>query len=255
MNTPALAMNNDTLGSSRGRVGGRYYLMSPDTMVENSLPFLPPDSSIILTAPQGLPARFGQVLLTLSAGESSTGLLGCGFQNFVFVVDGSVTIRSEAEEWTLSEESYLFLPQGREFEIVAVANSRLLWVKKRYVEVAGIDHPEIVTGSLAAVHDQPDDAIDGSYGQLLPSDTRYDMAMNIMRFEPGARFRMVEIHHQEHGLYMLQGGGIYHLDGDHLEVVKDDFIYMAPYCTQAFTVAGAGASAYLLYKDVNRDGF
>jgi (S)-ureidoglycine aminohydrolase len=64
----------------------------------------------------------------------------------------------------------------------------------------------------------------------------------------------IEIHDEEHGLYMTSGGGLYHLDGEELEVVEDDFIYMAPYCPQGFR-AGSRGGSYLLYKDVYRDGF
>lgn len=247
--------NPDPVATSRGRVGNRYYLMTPDTMVENSLPFLPPYSAVVLAAPQGTPARFGQVLLTLEAGAGSSGELGTGFENFLFVLEGGLEVVSGDERWSLGAEGYLFLPEGRTFQLVATARTRALWVKKRYLAVDGIEAPPVVHGTLAGVTDHDDEWIDGSYGQCLPDDARFDLAMNIMRFEPGARFRMVEIHHQEHGLYLLSGGGIYHLDGDHVEVRADDFVYMAPYCTQAFTVAGAGPTAYLLYKDVNRDGF
>lgn len=249
------APNPFALGTNRGSVGDRYYLMSPDTMVENSLPFLPPYSAVVLAAPQGTPARFGQVLLTLDAGQGSTAPLGRGFENFLFVIEGTLEVRSDQHTWKLSDGGYLFLPEGLTFELTAGTDARVLWVKKRYDRVEGLAGPDIVTGTVADVAGTDDDWIDGSYGQLLPDDSRYDMAMNIMRFEAGARFKMIEIHHQEHGLYMLNGGGIYHLDGAHLEVAQDDFIYMAPYCTQAFTVAGSGPSAYLLYKDVNRDGF
>lgn len=246
---------NDHLSASRGRVGDRYYLMTPDTMVENTLPGLPPYSAVVLAAPQGSPARFGQYLLTLEAGAANTLPQGAGFENFLFVVEGEAAVRSAGDTWTLGEGGYLFLPEGRTFSISATSDVRALWVKKRYVAVDGVEAPPVVTGRLADVAGTDDEYIDGSWGQLLPGDERFDLAMNIMRFQGGARFRMVEIHHQEHGLYLLEGGGVYHLDGDHLDVQQDDFIYMAPYCTQAFTATGPGPSAYLLYKDVNRDGF
>lgn len=246
---------NDHLSASRGRVGDRYYLMTPDTMVENTLPGLPLYSAVVLAAPQGSPARFGQYLLTLEAGAASTLPQGAGFENFLFVLAGEAEVRSAGEAWTLAEGDYLFLPDGRTFSISATTAARLLWVKKPYAAVEGVEAPPVVTGRLAEVEGTDDEDIDGSWGQLLPGDERFDLAMNIMRFQGGARFRMVEIHHQEHGLYLLEGGGVYHLDGDHLDVQQDDFIYMAPYCTQAFTATGPGPSAYLLYKDVNRDGF
>lgn len=246
---------NDYLSASRGRVGDRYYLMTPDTMVENTLPGLPPYAATVLAAPQGSPARFGQYLLQLEAGAASTLPQGAGFENFLIALDGALRVRSAGEEWLLEDGGYLFLPEGRSFELEAVAASRALWVKKRYLAVDGVEAPPVVSGRLDEIVGIDDDGIDGSYGQLLPDDERFDLAMNVMRFQGGARFRMVEIHHQEHGLYLLEGGGVYHLDGEHVDVQQGDFIYMAPYCTQAFTATGPEASAYLLYKDVNRDGF
>lgn len=244
---------NDYLSASRGRVGGRYYLMTPDTMVENTLPGLPENAAVVLAAPQGSPARFGQYLLTLPEGGQSTLPQGAGFENFLIVLEGAVTAASTGEAWALGEGDYLFLPEGRSFSLTATGAARLLWVKKRYAAVDGVEPPPIVAGRLADIAGTDDDSIDGSWGRLLPGDERFDFAVNIMRFRAGARFRMVEIHHQEHGLYLIEGGGLYHLDGDHLDVQQDDFIYMAPYCTQAFSATAP--SAYLLYKDVNRDGF
>ena len=40
----------------------------------------------------------------------------------------------------------------------------------------------------------------------------FDFAVNTMTFQPGATLPMVEIHVMEHGLLMLEGGGIYRLD-------------------------------------------
>lgn len=252
MTTP---YRNDYLSASRGRVGGRYYLMTPDTMVENTLPGLPEYAAVVLAAPQGSPARFGQYLLKLEPGAASTRPLGAGFENFLFVIEGAVRISASGGDWTLGEGGYVFVPEGQTFTLTASAATRMLWVKKRYAAIEGVEAPPVVTGRLGDIAGTEDDSIDGNWGRLLPGDERFDFAMNIMRFKGGARFRMVEIHHQEHGLYMIEGGGVYQLDGDHVDVQRGDLIYMAPYCTQAFTATGSGASAYLLYKDVNRDGF
>jgi (S)-ureidoglycine aminohydrolase len=73
-----------------------------------------------------------------------------------------------------------------------------------------------------------------------------------MRFAPGAGLDQVEIHDEEHGLYMLDGGGRYLLGSDWHDVVAEDFVYMAPYCPQTFT-AGPDGAEYLLYKDIFRD--
>ena len=90
---------------------------------------------------------------------------------------------------------------------------------------------------------------------LIPYDDElgYDMAFNLLIFEPGTHFSFVESHIMEHGLYMLDGRGFYYLNGDMIEVKKDDYIYMAPFCPQYFAATGWETGRYILYKDVNRD--
>ncbi len=91
--------------------------------------------------------------------------------------------------------------------------------------------------------------------ELLPVDEPgRDFAMSILQFDPGCGLPQVEIHDEEHGLWMTGGGGTYFLDGEDLPVQAGDFIYMAPYCPQSF-MAGPEGGEYLLYKDAWRDGF
>jgi (S)-ureidoglycine aminohydrolase len=79
------------------------------------------------------------------------------------------------------------------------------------------------------------------------------MAFNLLIFTPGIHFSFVESHIMEHGLYMLDGRGIYYLNGDLIEVQKGDYNYMAPFCPQYFVASGWETGRYILYKDVNRD--
>ena len=46
---------------------------------------------------------------------------------------------------------------------------------------------------------------------LMPDGPPYDFAVNTMTYDPGASLSMVEVHVMEHGLLMLEGGGIYRL--------------------------------------------
>ena len=76
--------------------------------------------------------------------------------------------------------------------------------------------------------------------ELLPvDDPALDFAMSLLAFDAGVGLPNIEIHDEEHGLYMTAGGGDYHLDGDTHEVERGDFIYMAPYCAQGFTARAA----------------
>jgi (S)-ureidoglycine aminohydrolase len=79
--------------------------------------------------------------------------------------------------------------------------------------------------------------------------------MSLLAFDAGVGLDNIEVHDEEHGLYMTAGAGLYFLDGELFEVERDDFVYMAPYCPQGFTATGREPAEYLLYKDVWRDGF
>jgi (S)-ureidoglycine aminohydrolase len=79
------------------------------------------------------------------------------------------------------------------------------------------------------------------------------MAMNIFTFPPGYSLPMIETHVMEHGLYFLQGQGLYYLGATWSEVKAGDFIWMGPYVPQSFFATSTTASRYIYYKDVNRD--
>ena len=88
---------------------------------------------------------------------------------------------------------------------------------------------------------------------LLPRDPRYDLAVNVFTFQPGASLPLVEVHVMEHGLLMLDGKGVYRLGDDWYPVRQGDVIWIAPYCPQWFVAMGKGPARYLYYKDINRD--
>jgi len=56
----------------------------------------------------------------------------------------------------------------------------------------------------------------------------------------------------EHGLYVLEGKGVYRLNQDWVEVEAGDYMWLRAYCPQACYAGGPGRFRYLLYKDVNR---
>jgi (S)-ureidoglycine aminohydrolase len=80
----------------------------------------------------------------------------------------------------------------------------------------------------------------------------FDFAVNSMVYQPGAALSMVEMHIMEHGLLMLEGGGIYRLCDSWYPVTAGDFIWMAPWCPQWFGAIGKVPAKYLIYKDSNR---
>ena len=88
---------------------------------------------------------------------------------------------------------------------------------------------------------------------LVPDELQYDLAMNIFTFDPGHGLPYVETHVMEHGLFFLQGKGIYYLEDQWMEVEAGDFIWMGPYCPQSFYATGPTPAKYIYYKNVNRE--
>ena len=80
----------------------------------------------------------------------------------------------------------------------------------------------------------------------------FDFAVNTMTYQPGAALGMVEVHVMEHGLLMLEGGGIYRLGDRWYPVQAGDFIWMGAFCPQWFGAIGKVPAKYLIYKDWNR---
>jgi (S)-ureidoglycine aminohydrolase len=87
---------------------------------------------------------------------------------------------------------------------------------------------------------------------LMLDGPEYDFAVNTMTYDPGASLSMMEVHVMEHGLLMLEGGGIYRLGDSWYPVEAGDFIWMAPYCPQWFGALGKRPAKYLIYKDWRR---
>ena len=87
---------------------------------------------------------------------------------------------------------------------------------------------------------------------LLPPALAFDFAVNTMTYQPGASLAQVELHYMEHGLLMLEGGGIYRLGDRWYSVAAGDFIWMGPFCPQWFGAIGKQPAKYLIYKDFNR---
>jgi len=180
-------------------------------------------------------------------------------EHFLYVLDGAVTVQrlDPPEETdpdsTLDPGHFAFFPPGVAFSIVAADLSRIVLVKKPYQPVQDISPPAAITGR--AIHNSDGSGLTAR-SELIPiDDPAYDFHMSLLTFEPGVVFSKVEMHDEEHGLYMTQGRGVYFLDGDFHEVRTGDFIYMAPYCPQYFYPQGSDPAQYLLYKDAWRDGF
>jgi (S)-ureidoglycine aminohydrolase len=245
--------------TERGTLGHGYTVVTPANHYPSRLPEFGHQPVVKLVTPRLAPSRIGQYLVSLEAGGGTTHRVGAGYERFFYVLDGTVTLLTSASDRTsLSAGGFAYLPSDGSYELRAddAAPARLLIVKRKYEGHGVADAPQ-------GLHGHRDDepfaatAVAGfTRRELLPvDDPAFDFNMSLLRFEAGVGLDKIEVHDEEHGLWMTEGGGTYVLGADEHEVQAEDFIYMAPYCPQGFTAGADGPAEYLLYKDVWRDGF
>ena len=253
------------LGQTRSTNRRDHLLLTPDTFVRTPLPGLSGGLAIVHVCPAG-GAAFTQMTVELDAG----GTLSEGpVQRLAYVLAGELTLDvSAAQSHRLGAGSYAYLPSGTAHTLTAQAPSRVVIIEKPYMPLSsqqahgsspeaqgsgGEDKPGLLVGHEA---DLPAAALNGDEGlqvrSLLPPSMAFDFACNTMTYAPGAALSQVEIHYMEHGLLMLEGGGIYRLGESWYPVSAGDFIWMAPFCPQWFGALGKAPAKYLIYKDFNR---
>jgi (S)-ureidoglycine aminohydrolase len=238
----------------RTRVRPRYALLPQEGYVTSVLPHWTGAEARILASP-ALGAQFAQYLIGLQAGGGHAHEADEQTEAFFFVLSGAVTLTlDEGRAPRLGAGGYALVPHTTSYELKADGPASLLLLRKRYEPADGVLPPEPVVGHEADVPAEVWMDIEGARLQtLIPDDVRYDLAMNVFSFEPGYSLPIVETHVMEHGLYFLQGKGLYYLDEEWMEVEATDFIWMGPYVPQSFYATGTTPAKYLYYKNVNRD--
>lgn len=243
-------------GHNRGTVKRNYAVMPPEGIMDSYLPQWDRTVVRFQAAPQ-LGARFAQAIFEIAPGGGTQHHPGDELERFFYVTAGSAELSvGGSSPLCLGREGYAYLPPGTPFSLrnTQTGEARVIGLKKPY-EPCGLPDPEPIVSQRSAIEKVNHNGTQGrTWEHLLPhGDMRFDMEMNILSFDPGAHFPDVETHINEHGLVMLEGQGMYLLDQDWHEVWEGDFIWMGPYCPQLFYPTGWAPSAYLLYKDVNRD--
>jgi (S)-ureidoglycine aminohydrolase len=237
------------LGQTRSSFQGDHYLQTPDTFIRAPLPGMK-NGTAIVHAGAASGGGFCQYTAELAMG----GTLGpTSEQRFVYVLEGSIYVEGGSSRFDLSAGGYSYMPEGSSHVVKAYTTCRIAVIDKRYQPLREIGRPEFLVGVESDVVAQPlmeDAAL--QVRMLLPDAVAHDFAVNTMTFEPGATLSLVEMHVMEHGLLMLEGGGIYRLGSSWYPVSAGDFIYMAPFCPQWFGALGKKPTKYLIYKDWNR---
>jgi (S)-ureidoglycine aminohydrolase len=242
--------------TSRGVRGLSFTLVTPANHYPSRLPPWGDALVVKLVTPRMAPSRIGQYLVSLPAGAATARPVEPGWETFLYALEGEATVLTEGDALELPAGGFAYVGVDHGYDVAAGEHpARLLIVKRRYERFPGIEAPRAVSGHR---DDEPfaETEVPGfRRRELLPvADPAFDFNMSLLAFDAGVGLDKVEIHDEEHGLYMTAGGGTYLLEDRRLEVRAGDFIYMAPYCPQSF-LAGDEPSEYLLYKDVWRDGF
>ena len=246
------------LGLTRSVSRREYLLHTPDAFVRTPLPGLTGGVAIVHAAPQ-----IGAAFAMTTVEVEEAGVLHAGpVQRFLYVLTGKLALEEpgSARPHELRAGSFAFLPTEHPHTITAREPTQLVLFEKPFLPLdpthvpsSGTAFPEFFVGQegdIASTALGGDEAL--QVKALLPSSLAYDFAVNTMTYSPGASLAQVEVHWMEHGLLMLQGGGIYRLGEDWHPVQAGDAIRMAPFCPQWFAAVGKAPAKYLIYKDFNR---
>jgi (S)-ureidoglycine aminohydrolase len=238
-----------SLGQTRSSQKQNHLLLTADTFVRTTLPGMKACAAIVHVGP-ALGAQFTQYTAEFESG----GELGpASAQRFIFVIEGKLRIEADGRQTEMGARGYGYLPKGFPHRLSASTATRAAVIEKRYQPLTSVDPPRVLLShedsvSSHALGDDPDLQVKC----LLPENSSFDFAVNTMTYQPGASLSMVEMHVMEHGLLMLEGGGVYRLGDSWYPVTAGDFIWMGPWCPQWFGAIGKKPAKYLIYKDWNR---
>ncbi len=246
------------LGLTRSANRRDHLLLTPDTFIRTPLPGLT-GSAIVHVSPE-TGAGFTMMTVELEANGSFS---ASGQQRFIYVLEGHLQLDSQPLK-ELTAGSYAYLPPGANRRVKAAEPSRVIVIDKPFEPLDRADSLALQEAGEACEpwflagkeQDIPPTALNGDEDlqvrSMLPASMAFDFACNTMSYAPGASLSQVEIHYMEHGLLMLEGGGIYRLGDEWYPVQAGDFIWMAPYCPQWFCAVGKQPAKYLIYKNFNR---
>jgi (S)-ureidoglycine aminohydrolase len=228
-------------------------------IVVSYFPFWEKTRAWILARPlSGFAETFAQVIMEVApGGGSERPEPDPSAEAALFVVEGILSLDVAGKAHRLEPGGFAYVPPSVVWRVsnAGQANVVFHWFRKSYEAVPGLAKPELVIANEQTISPlaMPDTAGRWATTRFVdPADLRYDMHITIVTLEPGGVIPFEETHVMEHGLYVLEGKGVYLLNKDWVEVEAGDFMWLRAFCPQACYAGGPGKFRYLLYKDVNR---
>lgn len=228
-------------------------------IVASHLPFWRDTRLWVLSRPlSGFAETFSQYIMEVApGGGSERPELQVGVEGVLFVVEGELTLTLEGVTHVMGPGGYAYIPPDSNWTVhnSGAEHLRFHWIRKAYEYVDGLGVPEGFVTNEQDIEPTAMPDTDGRWATTRfvdPADLRHDMHVTIVTFQPGGVIPFDEMHVMEHGLYVLEGKGVYHLNQDWVEVEAGDYMWLRAFCPQACYAGGPGPFRYLLYKDVNR---
>ena len=228
-------------------------------IVTSNLPGWTKTRSWILARPiAGFATTFSQLIVEVApGGGSDKPEAEAGVEGVIFLTKGELTLTLDGERHRLEPGGYAYLAAGADWKVSndgAGEAASFQWIRKAYEPLDGFAAKSFVTRDQD-VEPRPMPGTNGAWATTRfvdPDDLAHDMHVNIVTFQPGGSIPFAETHVMEHGLFVLEGKGVYRLNDDWVEVEAGDFMWLRAFCPQACYAGGPGPFRYLLYKDVNR---
>ncbi len=228
-------------------------------IVTSSLPFWDKTRVWVIARPlSGFAETFSQYIMEVGpGGGSKQPEPDPRAEGVLFVTEGRFTLKIEGKTHAMEPGSYAFIPPAANWSLKNTTKkpTRFHWIRKSYEAVEGIELPEAFVINENDITPSQMPGTDGKWSATLfvdQMDLRHDMHVNIVTLEPGAVIPFAETHVMEHGLYILEGKAVYHLNKDWVEVEAGDYLWLRAFCPQACYAGGPTSFRYLLDKDVNR---
>ena len=225
----------------------------------SAFPFWEKSWGWIIARPlSGFAETFSQIIMEVApGGGSARPETDPAAQCALFVVAGTLALTIAGRRHDLGPGGFAYVPAGTGWSLANEGGETVSfhWFRKAYEALDGLGHPNVIIARDADIAPFPMPDTQGRWATtrfMDPADLRHDMHITIVTLEPGGVIPFEETHVMEHGLYVLEGKGVYLLNKDWVEVEAGDFMWLRAFCPQACYAGGPGKFRYLLYKDVNR---